>query len=441
MISESLLDGETLSKLAEVIATQPVWSDLPVLVSSHRRRGRSVAELSVLGNVALLDAPLRLRSFLQASRSALRARRRQYELRQAILRRDEFLAMLAHELRNPMSAIALAGEHLRGEVGSDSRALAILRRQTRQLTRIVDDLLDVARVASGKMTILRSRFDLGRGVGLWAESFEERFRDAGIGFEIRALPVAWVDGDEARLEQVVGNLLSNALKYTPRGGSVRVEMVSRDGWTQLTVADDGTGIAPEMLKSIFDQFVQVDRTLDRADGGMGVGLTLVRRLVELHGGSIQVHSEGLERGSRFEMIIPLAPDPVAAAEAAAVAVPDAPAGRTVVVVEDEADIRAMMVMILEEAGHRVVEAEDGAAGLEAVRRERPAAVLLDIGLPRLDGHEVARLIREELGPSIRLLAITGHGKDNRSRASNFDRYLTKPVGRERLLQELQSVLS
>ena len=444
VVSEELLDERVMPLLAGTLARQPPWSDLPILVTSHRRTDShgtsSAAHLEPLGNVTLLDAPLRLRSFLQATRSALRARQRQYELRRALELRDEFLAMLGHELRNPLSAIALAGEHLRMELEPTPHALTILGRQTSQLTRIVDDLLDVARVSSGKMVVDRRPLDLEAGLTLWAEAFAARFAKGGVHLRVGHTESAVVDADAARLEQAVGNLLSNALKYTPRGGTVTVSVRRSDGWAVVEVADDGVGIAPEMLPKIFEQFVQVERTLDRADGGMGVGLTLVRRLVELHGGEVEVHSEGLDRGSRFALRLPLAAQ--RSADRPAAPPPSSSVLRwRIVLVEDNDDIREMTAVGLRDAGHSISCAVDGPSGVDLAIAQAPDVVLIDIALPGIDGYEVARQLRAHFGSKVFLVAVTGHGEptNERDASVDFDLFLAKPIALGALLGRLESL--
>ena len=318
MIAEEALAPSAIRRLQEVLARQPSWSDLPILIftarsASARMRPSSEQLLATLGNVTLLDRPLRPISMVSAARSALRARQRQYaaraelhEQQRAVRGRDEFLAMLGHELRNPLSAITMALELDRSEPPSKYRD--IVRRQARHLARLVDDLLDVSRVTRGLVALSRAPVDLRDVV---AEAIEQSrplidARRHTLQAALGERPLT-VDGDRTRLVQVVTNLLNNAAKYTPDGGFVDVALNADDGASEavLTVRDNGSGIGPDLLPVVFDLFTQGSRTLDRTQGGLGLGLALVRKLVELHGGSVAVSSTGAGAGSTFTVRLPL----------------------------------------------------------------------------------------------------------------------------------------
>lgn len=352
--------------------------------------------------------------------------------------KDEFMAMLAHELRNPLSAISAAVQVLDASKGQDApalRARSIIGRQVHHLARLVDDLLDVGRVVTGKIALDRRPIDFAdlvhRAVAVCGE------HQNGQRVEISSQGV-WIDGDLVRMEQIVNNIVGNALKYTPAGGSIRVRVSAEGGDAVLRVEDNGYGIAPELLPRVFDLFVQGERTLDRAQGGLGIGLTLVRRLVELHGGSVSAFSEGPGRGSTFTVRLPK----VAAPQSTQTSLKHSPCAdfsRRVLVIEDNRDAREMFRMMLELAGHEVLEAEEGLAGLELLKVMRPDVAVIDVGLPGLNGYEIARRFREEPDSErVMLVALTGYGTPEaveRSRQAGFDHHLIKPVNAE-ALQEI-----
>jgi CheY-like chemotaxis protein len=323
-----------------------------------------------------------------------------------------------------------------------AQATAILGRQLRHLGRLLDDLLDVALVTGGGIALERKPTDLARTVldGVDALRIAGRLERHELAVDVR--PV-WVHGDPTRLEQVVTNLLENAVKYTPAGGHVKVTTEAAGTNVVLRVEDDGVGISEETLPFVFELFFQVERTLSRPQGGLGLGLTLVRRLVELHGGSIEAASGGPGKGAAFVVRLPAVPAPVSETAPAS---SDAPSGRErhVLLVEDGVDAREILRMILEQAGYRVTCAEDGPGGVAAYLRCRPSAALVDVGLPGYDGYEVARRIRAAAGgASVLLVALTGYGQlSDRRRAeeAGFDRHLVKPVDPARIVALLSDAL-
>jgi len=353
--------------------------------------------------------------------------------------KDEFLAMLGHELRNPLGAMTSALELLAQRGSADptcERARAIARRQGQHLAKLVDDLLDVGRVITGKIVVQPKPLDLGEHTaahlaGLRAAGSLERHE---VSVELARAPVS---ADAVRLEQVIANLIGNALRYTPPGGHIRIVVETGGEQAVLRVEDDGVGIAPELLPHVFDLFVQSERRRERAQGGLGIGLTLVRRLVELQGGSVHATSEGLGRGSCFTVRLPLfrgelvTPEPERATSAAA--------RRRILIVEDNEDAREMLRMLLEREGHEVHEAADGGQGADEAVRLKPDVALVDVGLPVLDGYGAARAIRAALGEDVLLVALTGYGsQEDRRRAmhAGFDLHLRKPVD----LRELRRIL-
>jgi len=342
--------------------------------------------------------------------------------------KDEFFAMLGHELRNPLGAITTA-LHVIDVCGPlDERsgeARAIIRRQVGQLVRLVDDLLDVTRLATGKVSLSLRRIDLAAV----ARRAVEGVSAPGRTVTCRAGAPVWIDADETRIEQILGNLLGNALKFTPAGGRITVTVEVDGPEAVLRVEDDGAGVPPDLLPRIFDLFVQGQTTLHRREAGLGIGLTLVRRLVDLHRGRIEAASEGPGRGSAFTVRLPAARPPGDAA-APAPATPRATVRRRVLIIEDNDDARQMLRHLLDHAGHEVHEAAEGIDGLARAVALRPDAVIVDIGLPGLDGYSIARRLRETGPPGVLLVAITGYGQDGdrlRSREAGFDAHLTKPV--------------
>ena len=359
--------------------------------------------------------------------------------------KDEFMAMLAHELRNPLSAITAAVQVLEQAKGHESaitRARFIIGRQAQHLSRLVDDLLDVGRVVTGKIALERRALDFCDLVRRTAAVFTERETDHQ--FSVNVSPV-WINGDRVRIEQIVSNIIGNAVKYTPVGGKITVSLGIEAGDAVLRVQDDGFGITPELLPRIFDLFVQGERTLDRSQGGLGIGLTLVRRLVELHDGTVGVDSEGANCGSLFTVRLPTVPA-VGVCGCADDGPPIRASQRRVLIVEDNRDAREMFRMMLELDGHHVIDAEEGCAGLQLLRTEAPDVAFIDVGLPGLDGYEIARRFRADGGAAadghrVLLVALTGYGTPDaleRSRRAGFDHHLIKPVNPEALYRLLSS---
>jgi signal transduction histidine kinase/CheY-like chemotaxis protein len=369
---------------------------------------------------------------------------RTQDLAEADRRKDEFLAMLAHELRNPLAPIRNAVQALRLLAPDNAEvrwAREVIERQVWHLSRLVEDLLDVSRFTRGRVTLRKEPTDLAAVAARAAESIRPAVEGGGLQLAV-ALPAdrLWVDADPVRLAQVVGNLLNNAAKYTPAGGRIGLTAGREGGGAVLRVWDTGVGIAADMLPHVFDLFAQGDHTLDRAQGGLGIGLTLVRSLVELHGGSVRACSGGPDRGSEFVVRLPLMADPPGpGATPTDTGRGAAPPPRRVLVVDDNVDVAASLARFLELTGHDVRTAHDGPAALDAVRADRPEVVLLDIGLPGMDGYEVARRLRELLATAgVVLVALTGYGQEGdrrRSREAGFDHHLVKPVD-PAALQEL-----
>ena len=356
-------------------------------------------------------------------------------LKDADRRKDEFLAVLAHELRNPLAPVRNAIEILRSTPATTPQlqwTQDVIDRQVRQLSRLVDDLLDVSRIARGKIELRMQRVEIGEAVRIALESSRPLIERGGHELTVQ-LPVepVRVDADLARLAQVLSNLLNNAAKYTRAGGHIWLCAERSASHAVIRVRDNGIGIRPAMLTHIFEMFTQLPGSSLHSQGGLGIGLTLVRRLVELHGGSVEAHSEGIGKGSEFVVRLPLAP--VESTNDQHAAQPDAdrdPDPRRILVVDDNRDAADSLCMLLKARGHEVRVAYDGLEAVGAAVAFRPEVVLLDIGLPKLSGYEAARRIREAGGAGTLLIAVTGWGQEEdrrRAREAGFDHHLTKPV--------------
>jgi signal transduction histidine kinase len=418
----------------EVVEHQPPWSDFPFIVFTALAGSSGVhgePAVGILGNVALLDRPVHVRTMLAAVRAAVRARHQQYKARAAIEARDAFLAMLGHELRNPLGAISLAiSAFNRAHPELGRKEPAIIERQVHHLARLVDDLLDVARVERGKIALKTERVDLVETVRVAFQALALRAEEQGLSFVIESPTTPlWVRGDPQRLEQVLSNILTNAIKYTPAGGTVRVVVTGSRGWAEVRVVDTGIGIDPEMRAHVFDVFTQADQSLDRAQGGLGLGLAIAESVVHLHGGTVSVESAGLGHGATFVVRLPCDTRGDSSRPAASAAPSEPPLLRRIVVVEDNSDNRELMVDILTGAGHRVESAGDGPEGLDRILSFQPDIAFVDIGLPGFDGFELARRARKS-GYQARLVALTGYGqRDDRRRSfeAGFNDHLTKPI--------------
>jgi PAS domain S-box-containing protein len=350
--------------------------------------------------------------------------------------KDEFLALLAHELRNPLVAISNAVRVLElthAEPEPATSAREVIARQVRLISHLINDLLDVERVVSGKIRLNRQTLNLAEAVQRAVATVTGDVPSTR-NIDVSTEPV-WVDGDAVRLEQVVTNIVTNAVKYTPPGGRIRVALRTDGSDAVLSVEDTGAGISSMLLPFIFDMYVQADRTLDRAQGGLGIGLTLVRRLVELHGGTIAASSDGEGHGSKFTVRLRrISP---AGQSSGPSFLPERRAKpRRVLLIEDSEDAREMLRMVLELAGHVVYDAADGVRGLELLKVVRPDVGIIDIGLPRMNGYQVAQRIREEPhGRGMLLVALTGYSSpddQHRSSARGFDYHLVKPVDPDQL---------
>lgn len=373
-------------------------------------------------------------------------RAREAALRNADRAKDEFLAMLSHELRNPLGALAAAAHVLRtggGQRETTASATGVIERQVRHMTRLVEDLLDVSRVTRGKISLARQPIDLAHAARTAVQEMQASGRLAEHRLTLQLAP-AWIHADEARIEQIVTNLVGNAVKYTPPGGSITVSVRRERDTAILQVRDDGMGMSAELATRVFDLFVQGERPLDRPAGGLGIGLTLVRRLAELHGGTAHAASAGPGQGTVITVVLPT----TEARAPASVAPAQPPAARQrhkILLIEDSDDARRTLSMALRMDGHEVYEAADGKAGVEAAATVDAEVALIDIGLPGLNGYQVAEQLRGmPAHESMVLIALTGYGQSEvfrRARDAGFDDHVTKPVAPAELVKLIDSALA
>lgn len=441
--------------LARLLKGQPPWSDFPLIVLTPPNQTTAAARgLESVGHMTLVRRPIEIRSLVSTVQAALRDRRRQYArrsdltererqaqaLRESDRRKDEFLAMLAHELRNPLAAVNNAVTILKLSADEESRNWAsdVVERQVRQLVRLIDDLLDVSRITSGKIRLRKDFVDASSILDQAVESarplIDERRHTLGVSIERGNLPV---HVDAARVEQIVLNLLTNAAKYTESGGQILLTAKREGEQVVIGVKDNGIGIPPEKLPEMFQLFTQGDRTLARSEGGLGIGLTIVQKLAEMHGGSVVAASGGPGQGSEFMVRLPLARKPAGAGTNAQRGRLPAGSGSRILVVDDSVDTARGMVRFLKLLGNEAITVHDGHAAIETARTFRPDFVLLDIGLPGTDGYEVATALRgEELLKDAVIIAVSGYGQEEdrrRSHAAGFDHHLVKPVDFDSLI--------
>jgi len=450
LVADEAITPEFLRVVGHYIEHQHGWSDLPVLVMSRREATSPGLQHRYLelGNVSLLERPAQGVTLVSAAQSALRARRRQYAMREVDQRKDEFLAMLGHELRNPLAPIRAASDLLRlPSLGPEKiqQTSEIISRQVKHMTGLIDDLLDLSRVSRGLVTLDETLLDARQIVTAAVEQVRPLV-DARRHRVTIQMPgeAAFVHGDQKRLVQIVANVLNNAAKYTPEGGDIAVALFADEDTVSYVVSDNGIGMAPQTIDHVFDMFAQAERSSDRSQGGLGIGLALVRNLVALHGGRVAAYSEGIGKGSRFTVTLPRVEDAGRDAAPAAHGLTPAQAeALRLLVVDDNEDAGQMLGMYLEMAGYRVTVVQSARAALEAVRTETPDACLLDIGLPDIDGNELARQLRQMPAmASATLIAITGYGQDAdraRTKAAGFDHHFVKPVDMDGLLAVLSAV--
>lgn len=483
LLTEEIVRSDEAGEIARALRAQEPWSLIPLLLLARDvgAAGVKQSELEQYPGVTVLDKPVRARALIEAVQSALRARANQLQVRDLLRERerqsaelaeqdeklraalvtlskqaeqlrlrdslkDRFLATLAHELRNPLAPITSGLSVLEACADSRSeRTLAVMRRQVSHMVRLIDDLLDVSRITTGKLELKPGRFELRGAIEAAVDSSMPAFNRGDHALQVDLPDEAiYLVGDQTRVAQVLSNLLNNASKYTPQGGRIVLRVRKQGGELVITVRDDGVGIPPDRLEEVFEMFAQIEQPNDRSQGGLGIGLALVRRLVEMHGGSVVASSEGPGKGSTFTVRLP-AEESGAEADASSEKAPLSviTGRRRVLVVDDNEDARELLAVMLEQAGYETSTAQDGPSALETAAANSPNIVILDIGLPGMSGYEVAASLRRI--PTLSktaIIALSGWGSpEDKRRAldAGFDVHLTKPVFAEELGRALQSL--
>ena len=451
VVEEALNDADT--GLTAFLARQPSWSDLPILLLTRPGADSAFVERATLtlGNVTLLERPVRVVALASAVRSALRARKRQYQTRAHLVerevadrRKDEFLATLAHELRNPLAPIRNWVNVLRLS-GSDQpgrNVWEMMDRQVNHMVRLVDDLLELSRITRGKIELRMESIELASVVAAAVEASRPLIESANhtLTVSVPEDPIV-VRADAVRLAQVFSNLLNNAVKYTDTGGSISLVVRRASDSAIVSVSDTGIGISPAALPRVFDMFVQIEGRDHRPQTGLGIGLTLVRSIVEMHGGRVEAHSQGSGHGSQFIVRLPLSAGTPTMADDAIPRIPRFRGLTRVLVVDDNEDAADSLAALLTTLGADVRVAYDGKEALKILQTFKPAGIFLDLGMPEMDGYDLAQLIRSrpETHDTV-LIALTGWGQERdrrRTEAAGFNHHLAKPAD----LATLQSLLN
>jgi len=456
LIAEDALADPGMGGLVTMLRQQPAWSDLPILVvaSSGDASTAVLALMDAGANITIVERPLRIVALISAARSALRARSRQYELR-ALLeglrlvdqRKTEFLATLAHELRNPLAPLRTALSILTMKEHSAESArphYEMMGRQINHMVRLIDDLMEVSRITRGKIELKLEIVPLNRVIDEAIELSRPAI-DAGRHRLQQTLPAeSWfVRGDPVRLTQVFSNLLNNAAKYTPPGGSIEIIAGRHADQVHVHVRDNGVGVPADMLQPMFEMFVQVPDAARTAQGGLGIGLTLVKSLVELHGGSVHARSDGPGRGTDVTVELPLVKAAELPSDPIAYEALQGPLAETVLVVDDNRDAADSLSVLLRAFGARTAVAYSGGAALELMQSLHASIAIVDIGMPGMDGCELAQRLRADpRNADLLLVALTGWGQPGdrvRIKAAGFDHHFLKPLDSDSLISMLRAV--
>ncbi|WP_070269071.1 response regulator [Duganella sp. HH101] len=442
-VEEALAPGG-YKLLLECVERQPDWSDLPIILLTHRGADSATVRQAVagLGNLSLMERPVRSLALITALHATLRARSKQYQVREAARRKDEFLASLGHELRNPLAPIRTSVSlltHMYPDAAPVARIRDMVERQVRLLTRLVDDLLDVARITSGKIKLQPQLVSLS---AVMNHVNELCLQAAGA----KRIHIAWqlpaeeimIYADYARVVQIFANILSNAVKFTPQGGNVVVRAQRNGDELRVTLRDSGIGLDAEAIARIFRMFEQSKTVAGQFSSGLGIGLSLARQFAEMHGGSVEAHSDGPGHGSEFEIRLPVVSN--AARNAAPQLAANGADGRKmqVLVVDDNRDAADSLAALLEIDGFDARAVYDGASAIAATAEAMPDMIVMDLGMPGMDGYETARAIRQRPGTErILMIALTGWGQSDarrRTGEAGFDHHLVKPVELEQIIR-------
>jgi signal transduction histidine kinase len=465
LLTEEAFDDPEFSTLVTALEQQPPWSDVPVLLfagSGAEMSLSAIRSIDTLRNVTLLERPIRLAVVLSTVRAALRSRARQYEVRDLLVAlhrarteaesanrlKDEFLATLSHELRTPLNALlGWTSMLVRGQIEADRlpRVFEALDRNAQAQAQLIADVLDVSRIITGKLQLQRTSVDICDLVSRAADAVRPGASEKDVTLTVHETPRCWVFGDPDRLQQVFWNILSNAVKFTPAGGSIDLDITRNPADISVIVSDTGVGIRPEFVPFVFDRFRQADQSTTRSHGGLGLGLSIVKHLTELHGGTVAAASEGVGRGSRFEVRLP-------AVEATqAVALPDirversvALDGRSVLIVDDDESNRDVVSAALEAAHAEVHIAASAAEAREWLAQHTPAVIIADLGMPTEDGFSFIRGVRQsDTGdiPAIALSAYADPASREAALAAGFNALLAKPTRPHTLVELVLSVLN
>jgi signal transduction histidine kinase/CheY-like chemotaxis protein len=473
IMTEEALDEGSFSRFAAALNRQPAWSDIAVILFAggmpHSGAVRTLGVVEALRNVTVIERPIRVAAVVSVVRAALRARLRQYQMRDTLLAlraaraeaeaasrlKDEFLATLSHELRTPLNAILGWTTMLRhGQVdpAQVAHALEVVERNARSQAQLIEDVLDMARIITGKLRVDLAPVALGPIV----ETAVEAARPAALAkhidvrMELRDVPA--IRGDAGRLQQVLWNLLSNAVKFTPPGGRVSVGLGLDSSEALVTVSDNGAGLAPDFLPFIFDRFRQADQSATRGHGGLGLGLSIVKHLVELHGGTVRAESAGIGHGATFRVSLPIPVLLEAAPETPGVEQPHRDAfamrfnGQRILVVDDDAATRELLTQLFERTGASVETAASARLALSMIVRTPPHLLIADIGMPNEDGYALMRRVRALPGqlhtvPAIALSAYTRAEDRDAARDAGFTRFIAKPATPQLILRTVDELLT
>lgn len=444
LAQEETLVPAALKQLGDWVARQPHWSDIPVLVVTHQGADSPSLQtvMATLRNLTLLERPVRTRALISTVQSALNARERQYQAREAERRKDEFLATLAHELRNPLAPIRTAMSLLSlmyPAASGVSKVCDVVERQIGHLTRLVDDLLDVARITSGKIVLQREPVALSSVISHVLEICAPLLEGTQHALDVsQPGEDVMLDADPVRLVQSLANVLGNAIKFTPAPGVISLRAETSGDTAVFRVKDNGIGLEPEAIDGIFEMFAQCDPSQNRArgTGGLGIGLSLARRFIEMHGGTITAVSDGPGTGTEFTMTLPIVAHGAHQRASAVTVQPPIAGNRRVLVVDDNQDGADMLTQLLEADGFTAEAVYKGEDALASIQAARPDIIIMDIGMPGMDGYEAVRRIRAlPGGKDILVIAVTGWGQESaklQARDAGFDHHLVKPVRFEKI---------